>query len=83
MSAAQKPSSLLDVLADELGCACLSDLRAPAHRLRLIQALDALDPEAFSSAQWRESAIYLLGRETACSAAAQLRKELLEQLRAI
>lgn len=77
----KEEQSLLDALANRLGCAYLSDLRflAGRERSRLGRILREIPLEAASLAEWNDALEYLTGRGPEKSREAA-RERLLEQL---
>lgn len=68
---------LLELLADELGCHFLSDLRflSPARRQHLAQLLERIQPREEDIREWNEALAYLTGappENTAYTAQRQL-----------
>lgn len=51
---------LLDRLARMSGCACLSDLRTPAYRRPILDALGRISAEEYPAKEWLEAMGYLL-----------------------
>lgn len=51
---------LLDRLAQMSGCVCLSDLRTPAYRRPVLDALGQISAEEYPAKEWLEAMGYLL-----------------------
>ena len=51
---------LLDRLAQMSGCVCLSDLRTPAYRHPVLDALGRISAEEYPAKEWLEAMGYLL-----------------------
>ena len=63
---------LLERLAQMSGCVCLSDLRTPAYRHPVLDALGRISAEEYPAKEWLEAMGYLLvpmqedGRHRSC-----------------
>lgn len=57
----KRTPSLLDVLAESAGCACLSDLRSikKPKRQQLADKLEQISPEEHSLVVWNDALAYL------------------------
>lgn len=73
----QGKGDLLDVLAEQLSCSYLSDLKSPMERPAIAQALLSISAESYSLAQWNEALAYLCGIAP-CSDAETAREQLLQ-----
>ena len=51
--------SLLDEIAEHLGCDCLSDLRIWPDARAFLDCIDSIPPNAYALIQWNECAHYL------------------------
>lgn len=60
MRAMQKRECLLDALARMSQCVCLSDMRTPENREKVLRALAQIPAREFPARDWRETALYLL-----------------------
>lgn len=54
---------LLDRLAQMSGCVCLSDLRTPAYRHPVLDALGRISAEEYPAKEWLEAMGYLRKRK--------------------
>ena len=74
--------SLLELLAGEMGCLYLSDLRAlgGADRLRLARALEKIEPREEDLREWNDALAYLTGLPP-MPTARQARAQLMERMR--
>lgn len=73
--------SLLDLLAQSVGCICLSDLRnlGSKDRIRLISKLEEIQPNDYSPQIWNDALNYLV-KEKPQPTEAQAKALLLERL---
>lgn len=53
--------TLLEYLAQRLGCAYLSDLHFAVQTVAFRREIESLSPDRFPQAQWREAYQYLVG----------------------
>ena len=60
MRAVEKRECLLDALARMSQCVCLSDMRTPETREKVLRALAQIPGRDFTARDWREAALYLL-----------------------
>ena len=70
---------LLEDLAGQLGCMCLSDLHR-AERRRLSRCLQTFRAETYSLWEWNDAARYLTGAEIRFSDRKEAKKILLNAL---
>lgn len=72
---------LLDLLADEMKCDYLSDLRflSPERKRELAERLKKIAPEAYDLQVWNDALVYLVG-EAAEETAAAAKNRLVEGL---
>lgn len=72
---------LLDLLADEMKCDYLSDLRflSPERKRELAERLKKISPEAYDLQVWNDALVYLAG-EAAQETAAAAKNRLVEGL---
>lgn len=56
----EKRECLLDALARMSQCVCLSDMRTPENREKVLRALAQIPARDFTARDWREAALYLL-----------------------
>ncbi|MEA5004346.1 MAG: hypothetical protein VB081_12745 [Christensenella sp.] len=77
----QKKEDLLDVLAKQVDCAYLSELRTPAYYPLLADALKRIEPDAYSVREWEEAAFYIIGERILVQDSAQVRETLRKKLK--
>lgn len=68
---------LLEKIADELQCVCISDLKAEKLRSAIYWQLQNISPDDYSLEQWQEAADYLLEDEVAYEDSAEAQVALL------
>lgn len=79
MTQQQARDDLLEALAEQLDCCCLSDLRIRG-KTALRSAIEGIPAERYSRRQWEDAVDYLLDERPSFLSAAQARRYLVQAL---
>ncbi|MGI5896134.1 MAG: hypothetical protein ACOX6U_04175 [Oscillospiraceae bacterium] len=71
---------LFEDLTEQVQAAYLSDLVSPDFRLKLVEALKAIDCTCYSLQEWEDLLSYLLYKKCSAASPEEAKRILLEQL---
>lgn len=71
---------LLNDVAAELGCICLSDLRSDQLRESTMKEIEKIDPDEYDLLEWNDAVDYLTGNTMAFKSASEAKNCIVDRM---